>query len=75
MEHKTPDRDGAETVSIDNGNERASARIAVPEIGRRLGIGRLAVYSMFEQRIIPGIRGVSGSLRATPTSTGSARAA
>jgi excisionase family DNA binding protein len=31
-------------------------RIAVPEIANRLGIGRLAVYSMLEQGIIPGIR-------------------
>ena len=33
-----------------------SARITVPEIAQGLGIGRLAVYSMLEQRIIPGIR-------------------
>ena len=31
-------------------------RIGVPEIANRLGIGRLAVYSMLEQGIIPGIR-------------------
>jgi len=28
----------------------------VPEIARRLDIGRLAVYAMLEQGIIPGIR-------------------
>lgn len=33
-----------------------SSRISVPEIARRLRIGRLAVYSMLEQGIIPGIR-------------------
>jgi excisionase family DNA binding protein len=33
-----------------------SARITVPEIARRLGIGRLTVYGMLEQRILPGIR-------------------
>ena len=33
-----------------------NARIGVPEIASRLGIGRLAVYSMLEQGIIPGIR-------------------
>lgn len=31
-------------------------RIAVPEIAQRLGIGRIAVYSMLERGIIPGIR-------------------
>ncbi len=39
-----------QTVMTTNG------RIAVPEIASRLGIGRLAVYSMLEQGIIPGIR-------------------
>jgi excisionase family DNA binding protein len=33
-----------------------SARITVPEIARRLQIGRLSVYAVLEQRIIPGIR-------------------
>jgi excisionase family DNA binding protein len=31
-------------------------RIAVSEIAERLGVGRLAVYAMLEQGIIPGIR-------------------
>ena len=30
--------------------------MSVDEIARRLAIGRLAVYSMLEQQIIPGIR-------------------
>jgi excisionase family DNA binding protein len=33
-----------------------SNRISVPEIARRLDIGRLAVYAMLEQGIMPGIR-------------------
>ena len=33
-----------------------SSRISVLEIARRLNIGRMAVYSMLEQGIIPGIR-------------------
>ena len=33
-----------------------SGRISVPEIARRLRIGRLAVYALLEQRIIPGVR-------------------
>ena len=33
-----------------------SSRIVIEEIANRLGIGRLAVYAMLEQRIIPGIR-------------------
>jgi|HubBroStandDraft_2_1064218.scaffolds.fasta_scaffold716270_2 excisionase family DNA binding protein len=36
--------------------ERHDSRISVPEIARRLKIGRLAVYSMLEQGIMPGIR-------------------
>lgn len=31
-------------------------RITIPEIARRLAIGRLAVYAMLEKGIIPGIR-------------------
>jgi excisionase family DNA binding protein len=31
-------------------------RISVPEIAQRLEIGRLAVYAMLEQGIMPGIR-------------------
>ncbi len=33
-----------------------SARITIPEIAERLTIGRLAVYSMLEQGMIPAIR-------------------
>ena len=35
---------------------RLSSRISVPEIARRLDIGRVAVYTMLEQGIMPGIR-------------------
>ena len=35
---------------------RLSSRISVPEIAQRLEIGRLAVYSLLEQGIMPGIR-------------------
>jgi excisionase family DNA binding protein len=41
---------------IDVAQERLSARMSVPEIAARLRIGRLAVYSMLEQGIIPGVR-------------------
>ena len=34
----------------------SSSRISVPEIAQRLDVGRLAVYSMLEQGIMPGIR-------------------
>jgi excisionase family DNA binding protein len=34
----------------------SAGRMSVPDIARRLGIGRLAVYSMLESGIIPGIR-------------------
>jgi excisionase family DNA binding protein len=35
---------------------RISSRISVPEIAQRLNVGRLAVYAMLEQGIMPGIR-------------------
>ena len=34
----------------------SSSRISTPEIAKRLAIGRLAVYAMLEQGIIPGVR-------------------
>ncbi len=36
--------------------DSTSSRISVLEIARRLDIGRLAVYSMLEKGIIPGVR-------------------
>jgi excisionase family DNA binding protein len=33
-----------------------SSRMSIPEIARRLSIGRQAVYAMLEQGILPGIR-------------------
>ena len=33
-----------------------NGRITIPEIAQRLSIGRLAVYAMLEQGILPGIR-------------------
>jgi excisionase family DNA binding protein len=33
-----------------------NSRIAVYEIAHRLGVGRLAVYAMLQQGIIPGVR-------------------
>lgn len=44
-----------ESVSNDNFFE-LSGRISVPEIARRLQIGRMAVYLMLEREIIPAIR-------------------
>jgi excisionase family DNA binding protein len=49
-------RDSDSGPSIEARVERHSSRISVPEIARRLHIGRLAVYEMLEQGIIPGIR-------------------
>ena len=37
-------------------NGRVTSRISVPEIAGRLNIGRLSVYAMLEQGILPGIR-------------------
>ena len=36
--------------------EQLRGRMSVPEIAQRLEIGRLAVYAMLEQGIMPGIR-------------------
>lgn len=33
-----------------------TSRISIPEIAKRLSIGRLAVYAMLEQGILPGVR-------------------
>jgi excisionase family DNA binding protein len=33
-----------------------SSRISIPEIAKRLAIGRLAVYAMLEQGLLPGLR-------------------
>jgi excisionase family DNA binding protein len=43
-------------ASTDSSADSASSRISVPEIARRLHIGRVAVYAMLEDGIIPGIR-------------------
>ena len=42
--------------SADGLADSPSSRISVPEIARRLNIGRMAVYSMLEQGILPGVR-------------------
>ena len=42
--------------SADGLADSPSSRISVLEIARRLNIGRLAVYSMLEQGIIPAVR-------------------
>ena len=42
--------------STDELENLPGGRISVLEIARRLKIGRLAVYSMLEQGIIPGLR-------------------
>ena len=42
--------------SADELVDSPSSRISVLEIARRLSLGRLAVYAMLEQGIIPGVR-------------------
>jgi len=37
-------------------NAERGARMSVPEIANRLNIGRLAVYTMLENGVLPGIR-------------------
>ena len=43
-------------ASTDGLADSPSSRISVLEIARRLDIGRLAVYTMLEQGLLPGIR-------------------
>jgi excisionase family DNA binding protein len=41
---------------VDGLADSPSSRISVLEIARRLDVGRLAVYSMLEQGMLPGVR-------------------
>jgi excisionase family DNA binding protein len=43
-------------MKCDDSERAKCSRISVPEIATRLNIGRVAVYSMLEQGIIPAIR-------------------
>jgi excisionase family DNA binding protein len=45
-----------EPLQSTDGLAPGSGRISIPEIAKRLSIGRLAVYAMLEQGIIPAIR-------------------
>lgn len=47
---------GAGGASTSAADQAPSSRISVREIAQRLNIGRLAVYSMLDKGIIPGIR-------------------
>jgi excisionase family DNA binding protein len=40
----------------DDKRNQPTGRLSVPEIARRLDIGRLAVYTMLEQGLLPGLR-------------------
>ena len=48
--------DSLSPLASGSSGEVRSARITVPEIASRLGIGRLAVYTMLEHDMLPGIR-------------------
>jgi excisionase family DNA binding protein len=50
------DLDKPDSPRSDESIDSPSGRISVPEIARRLNIGRMAVYSMLEKGIIPGLR-------------------
>ena len=41
---------------VNSGKLQARSRMSVQEIARRLDVGRLAVYAMLEQGILPGVR-------------------
>jgi excisionase family DNA binding protein len=44
------------TAGVRHRGHDMSSRMSIPEIASRLGIGRLAVYSMLERGLLPGIR-------------------
>jgi excisionase family DNA binding protein len=44
------------TATSDVLSDQTGNRMSVEEIARRLAVGRLTVYSMLEQGILPGIR-------------------
>jgi excisionase family DNA binding protein len=46
----------SEGVHDSTGEVQQSTRVSIPEIAKRLQIGRQAVYGMLERGIIPGIR-------------------
>jgi excisionase family DNA binding protein len=47
---------GSGGVSSPGSDRLPCSRMSVGEIAARLKIGRMAVYAMLEQRIIPGVR-------------------
>ena len=51
-----PFKDSSPERTAKLAQEQHSSRISVSEIAKRLNIGRVAVYSMLGQGIIPGIR-------------------
>ena len=51
-----PLRDSDPGHATDALTEGPRNRMSVPEIARRLDIGRVAVYAMLDQGILPGIR-------------------
>ena len=46
----------ASTRSEKVASDDTSSRMSIPEIAKRLSVGRIAVYTMLEQGIIPAIR-------------------
>jgi excisionase family DNA binding protein len=46
----------ASTRSEEVAPDDMSSRMSIPEIAKRLAVGRIAVYTMLEQGIIPAIR-------------------
>jgi excisionase family DNA binding protein len=54
MTDPLPDSDSGRRQQVPSA--QPNSRITVPEIARRLSIGRLTVYAMLEQGLLPGIR-------------------
>jgi excisionase family DNA binding protein len=47
---------GSTKAEKGRGSDDMSSRMSIPEIASRLSVGRIAVYTMLEQGIIPAIR-------------------
>lgn len=47
---------GGQPATNRHSGDNLSSRMPIPEIAHRLSVGRLAVYAMLEQGLLPGIR-------------------
>ena len=49
-------KEAAKEIQTSAQQKNTCGRLSIPEIARKLDVGRLTVYAMLEQGIIPGVR-------------------